>query len=232
MPDLLEIFRTQPDKYDLLVSREDYRGNLLPAIEAVAPLAGKDVVEFGAGTGRLTRLLAPVVKGIAAFDASPQMIAVAERTLEATKRGNWRVGVADNRSVPCEAGSADAAISAWSICCLASYSGEGWRSAVRQGLAEMRRVTRAGGTVIVVETLGTGNESPRIYEGLRGYFELLDGAGFDKKWIRTDYRFADRAEAEDLTRFFFGDGPVSALRAEGGGVVLPECTGIWWKAAT
>jgi len=33
-----------------------------------------DVVEFGAGTGRITRLLAPEVQSIRAFDASEHML--------------------------------------------------------------------------------------------------------------------------------------------------------------
>ena len=45
MPDLLDIFANQPAKYDLLVSREDYEGNLLSAGtelgKALIGLAGK-----------------------------------------------------------------------------------------------------------------------------------------------------------------------------------------------
>ena len=52
-PDHPEIYRSQAEQYEALVSREDYRGNLLPAIQAVLPLEGMDVVELGAGTSRL-----------------------------------------------------------------------------------------------------------------------------------------------------------------------------------
>ncbi|HTO20998.1 MAG TPA: class I SAM-dependent methyltransferase, partial [Spirochaetia bacterium] len=77
MPDLFEIYRSQPGKYDDLVSREDWQGNLLPAVEAICPLRGLEVVELGAGTGRLTRLLAGKARFVAAFDASAAMLDVA-----------------------------------------------------------------------------------------------------------------------------------------------------------
>ena len=41
--------------YDLLVSAEDCDGALPPALNDIRSLAGANVVEVGAGTGRLTR---------------------------------------------------------------------------------------------------------------------------------------------------------------------------------
>jgi hypothetical protein len=46
--------------------------------------------------------------------------------------------------------------------------------------------------------------------------------------MRTDYRFASLAEAEELARFFFGE-ELAKKVVEQGWQVLPECTGIWWK---
>ena len=62
MPDHPEIYRSQAEGYEALVSREDHLGNLLPAIQKIASLSGKKVVEFGAGTGRLTCQMAPLVE--------------------------------------------------------------------------------------------------------------------------------------------------------------------------
>jgi ubiquinone/menaquinone biosynthesis C-methylase UbiE len=123
---------------------------------------------------------------------------------------------------------ADIAISGWSICCLAVCSGAAWEKELDAGLQEMRRVITPGGTIILIETLGTGFPSPQAPEGLKAYYGLLSEKGFHSTWIRTDYRFRSREEAVDLTSFFFGDEPLSALRVEEHGAVLPECTGIWW----
>ena len=59
------IYRTRADDYDTLVAREDFQGNLPQALAKIRPWAGLDVVELGAGTGRLTRLLAPAAASVA-----------------------------------------------------------------------------------------------------------------------------------------------------------------------
>ena len=77
MSDYKRIYFSRAEEYERLVNREDHRGNLKPALAHIRPLSGLDVVELGAGTGRITRLLAPEVKCISAFDISPHMLAVA-----------------------------------------------------------------------------------------------------------------------------------------------------------
>ena len=229
MPDLLEIYRSHAATYDRLVEREDLEHNLLPAIARVARVEDARVVELGAGTGRVTRLLVPAARSVEAYDTSPAMLAVAEATLVRSGRHNWRLGVADHRSVPAPSAAADICIAGWSVSCLAVYTGPSWQIEVRAALTEMERLAVPGGAIVIIETLGTGSESPDPPGDLIPYYELLADTGFASTWIRTDYRFRDVEEARELTRFFFGETPVAALRDNGGGVVLPECTGLWWK---
>jgi ubiquinone/menaquinone biosynthesis C-methylase UbiE len=227
MPDHKKIYKTQAGKYDLLVSREDYQKNLFPALNQVRPLDGLDVVEFGAGTGRLTCMMAPVVKSILAFDASQHMLGVATTKLEKAGLQNWKVAVADNRSLPVGDQIADIAISGWSICYLFAWEGERWRDELGKALAEMKRVLRPSGSIIILETLGKGYETPHPLDKLTAYYTYLEEAGFFSTWIRTDFQFKSLAEAEELTRFFFGDQLADRVAREGL-VILPECTGIWW----
>lgn len=231
MSDLMTIFQEQAPKYDLLVSREDWEGNLLKCLLSIAPLAGRRIVELGAGTGRLTRLLAPLAGSIQAFDAAEPMLKVAEGRLEALGLKNWKLGVADNRRVPAQSRSAEVVAAAWSICCLAAYEGENWRGEVDLALEEMRRIAAPGGVIIIIETLGTGWSTPHAPEGLQPYYQHLESRGFKSVCIRTDYRFASREEATDLTSFFFGTEPLGALVDVEAGVLLPECTGVWSAAA-
>jgi hypothetical protein len=70
---------------------------------------------------------------------------------------------------------------------------------------------------------------PRLPEHLEAYFDWLAKSGFERGWIRTDYRFESLDEAVELSSFFFGQEMGAKVR-ENGWRVLPECTGIWWKS--
>ena len=222
MPDHLQIYRTQAARYERLVSREDYQGNIPAALDRIVSLAGADVVELGAGTGRLTRLLAPAAGRIQAFDLSPAMLRVAKSKL-AQGGGRWQVAAADHRRLPVRTGTAQVVVSGWSICYLAGEQPE-----LVRALGEMRRVLRPDGVIIILETLGTGYETPSPPDKLNAYYDYLERAGFFSTWIRTDYRFESLAEAETLAEFFFGP-ELARQVTERQQAVVPECTGIWWR---
>ena len=224
------IYAYHADQYEALVAREDYQGNILAALQQIHPLHDLDVVEFGAGTGRLTCMLAPVVKQIRAFDASQHMLDVAMTKLRQMNLTNWQTEAADNRRLPADAAGADLAIEGWSFGHAVGWYPDTWREETNTALLEMRRVLRPGGTMILLETLGTGRETPQPpTEGLAELYAWLEGEhGFSATWIRTDYRFESLDEAERLTRFFFGD-ELADMVVKNNWVILPECTGIWWK---
>ena len=228
MPDEKEIYAAHGEQYDRLVSREDYQHNILPALQQIRLLQGLDVADLGAGTGRLSRLLAPLAHHVTLLDRSARMLDVAAARLGRNGLRNWEIQVADHRHLPLGENAVDLVISGWSLCYLVAWEPDGlWREALREALGEVRRVLRAGGTIILLETLGTGHETPQRSGWLDAYFRFLEQEGFSSTWIRTDYRFASLDEAEELTRFFFGD-DLAAQVLEHGRLVLPECTGIWW----
>ena len=229
MPTEKEVYQSHADQYERLIQREDYQNNLLAAIEDYCPLKGLDVVELGAGTGRLTRLLVPRVRSIKAFDSSAHMLEIAETSLREMGLTNWETGVADHRQVPVAAHSADLVISGWSFCYLAVWGGADWQSALQAGMDEINRILRPGGMVLIIESLGTGTEKPRPPEHLGAYFDWLTESGFERGWTRSDYRFESLEEAVELSTFFFGEQMGQQVR-EKNWVILPECTGIWWKS--
>ncbi|MBZ0292681.1 MAG: class I SAM-dependent methyltransferase [Anaerolineae bacterium] len=224
------IYASHAAQYDAMVSREDYQGNLLPALQQIRPLKDLHVVEMGAGTGRLTRLLAPVVASIAAYDASAHMLETARASLTALGLANWQVAEGDNRALPAPDASADLCIAGWSFGHFCGWYPDSWRAEIGTALAEMQRILKPGGTAIILETLGTGRETPAPpAEHLAAYYRWLEGEhGFASTWIRTDYRFQSVQEADDLTRFFFGDELADRIVREQL-TILPECTGIWWR---
>jgi len=228
MPAHREIYRRQASEYELLVSREDYQKNLLRALGQVRPFDGLDVVELGAGTGRLTCMMAPFARTILVSDMSRHMLEVARAKLEKTGLQNWTVTVADNRALPVANRVADLSVAGWSLGYCTIWYAESWRQEIGQALAEMKRVLRPGGTVVILETLGTGSETPcPPNDALGTYYAWLESEhGFSSTWIRTDYRFESLSEAQQSTRFFFGDEFADRVGRENW-VIVPECTGVW-----
>jgi ubiquinone/menaquinone biosynthesis C-methylase UbiE len=225
-----DIYENKAAQYDELVQREDYQGNILPTLNGLHALNGVDVVDMGAGTGRLTRLLVPYAKFVQAFDSSQAMLVVAARSLGEMGYTNWSVKQADNKEIPVESASVDVALAGWSFGHCVGWYPDRWREEIDPMVGEMLRVLRPGGTAIILETLGTGVESPAPpTPALAQYYDWLESAhGFSMSWMRTDYQFSTVPEADELTRFFFGDALADQVVREGL-LILPECTGVWWK---
>ncbi len=224
------IYTNHADLYERLVAREDQHGNLFSALNDIHPMSGLDVVEFGAGTGRVTRLLSVMVNQIFAFDVAPAMLVEARDYLQTTGMTNWGLAQADNRQMPVASNSADVVIEGWSFGHVTGWYPDDWHTQVDMMLAEMERIVKPQGTIILIETMGTGNRQPQPpSDGLAKLYQYWqDKHGFEYRWIRTDYQFASIEEADELTRFFFGADLANRV-VESNKVVLPECTGLWYK---
>ena len=83
MPSEKEVYSKHAAEYEALVSHEDYQGNILKAMQEILPLSGLDVLDLGAGTGRLASLLASHVRRVLAFDLSEHMLGIARDKLRA-----------------------------------------------------------------------------------------------------------------------------------------------------
>lgn len=231
MPDHFEtIYASRAPDYDRLIQREDYQGNILRALRSITSLEGIAVAEMGAGTGRLTRLLSPHVANLIALDSSAHMLQTASSTLRPMGFSNWMLAQADNRAVPLARASVDMAIEGWSFGHLTGWYPDTWRGEMRRAMAEMERIVRPGGVAILLETLGTGRETPLApADSLAAFYQMLESElGYSAQAIRTDYRFATVEEAVELIGFFFGAELAERIRTEQT-VILPECTGIWWR---
>jgi ubiquinone/menaquinone biosynthesis C-methylase UbiE len=231
MPDHFQtIYATQAALYERMVAREDMHGNLFAALTEIMSLDGATVVEFGAGTGRLTRLLSLMANHVYAFDISHHMLVEAARVLELTGSTNWSLAVADNRAIPVRPHTANLAIEGWSFGHAVGWYPDSWREEIGKMIGEMRRALKPGGAAILFETMGTGSRQPNPpTAGLATLYTWLENEqGFRYKWIRTDYHFESVEEADELTRFFFGDALADEIVAKQM-TILPECTGVWWR---
>ena len=81
MPELKQIYQSEAEQYQALVGREDYENHLLPAILSIDPLEGKTVLELGAGTGRVSCLIAPHCQTLIAADISHHMLSLGQAVL-------------------------------------------------------------------------------------------------------------------------------------------------------
>jgi hypothetical protein len=122
----------------------------------------------------------------------------------------------------------DIIVSGWSFSYLPVWHPDTWRAELERALAEMQRVLLPHGSILLLETLGTGRVTPKPPATLEAYYDWLAERGFNHTWLRTDYHFPNLQEAFDLTRFFFGEEMCASLMEGPFSVTLPECTGVWW----
>lgn len=218
------IYETDAEGYDQLISAEDADGQLPRALAELATFRGARVVDVGAGTGRLTRVTCAEAAHVDLVDRAGPMLEVARRRL--ADRTNVAFHVADARELPLPDASYDVAMAGWVFGHFRHWMPDGWRDEVSAALGQMRRVLLPGGTLVVVETLGTGHTTPRTHAALDEYFAFLEDAGLARRWIRTDYVFGSVEAAAEITGRFFGAAFAERVRAEGWARV-PECTAIF-----
>src|SRR5512136_784784 len=129
-------------EYEMLVSHEDHQHELLAAIRHIQPLAGTRVAEFGAGTGRITGLLAGHVRQLYAFDLTLPMLRVARFKQEKHGWKNVSLALADSRNMPVGPAWADFAIEGWAFLQIAVWHPQDWQVQLDRALDEMQRVVR------------------------------------------------------------------------------------------
>ncbi len=226
------IYNHLPETYDAFVSREDWEGNIERTLLDIRRPDGLDVVEIGAGTGRLTALLAERAKSVAAFDESSAMLDIARKRLLKIPHNRWSLSVSDNCRIPLNSASADLVVGGWTLGHLTEWYVGDWEEKLDAVMLELRRLQRPTCTVVLFETMGTCTETPAApTNALARYYELLETRyGFKKVVIRTDYKFANETEAEQSMRFFFGAALGDKVKAIGSNVVM-EWTGVWWRHA-
>lgn len=227
--DFVKIYREHATEYDRLVNAEDCDQQLLPTIAQLCPLHGTAALDVGAGTGRVSRLLAAGGARLASFDLSPAMLAVARDHLS---QMGAVLAQADGRQLPIRSAWADIAVAGWVFGHMTAWMADRWQTTIGQAFDEMARALKPGGTLIIIETMGTGHTEPAApSEGLAAYYTWMENArGFNRVTLRTDYRFADVETAAQVTGFFFGSAFADQVRRERW-TRVPECTGLWWKRA-
>ncbi|MEM9072007.1 MAG: class I SAM-dependent methyltransferase [Myxococcota bacterium] len=221
--DQAQLYFERADEYDELVSAEDADDNLRRSLRATLPPG--TIADIGAGTGRIARLLAGHAERFVLVERAAPMLAIAETRLRALDLA-FEAHCADARELPLANQSVDAAVAGWVFGHFRYWMPAGWQDEVDAALEEIHRVVRPGGSLTIIETLGTGYEEPRTHAALDEYFAHLEGQGFAREWVRTDYLFPTVEAAARVLGGFFGAEMADEIRQRGSARV-PECTGIW-----
>lgn len=225
--DYRSVYQSNAEQYQQLVAAEDVDSNLGSALADLFDPANTSVVEIGAGTGRVTRILSAAGATVTATEPAPAMLAVAAKLGADDEKTTFCQ--AEAASLPFRDASFDAAVAGWVFAHQREWSPDSWRQVVAGFVAEAARLVKPGGPVVLIETLGTGHETPNPPEDLVEYYRWLESElGFAKTAIRTDYQFASVAEAAEVTGGFFGP-DFAVLVTKQGWSRVPECTGIWTR---
>ena len=244
-----EVYKRFPPQYDLLCLRQDRNlGNIASVVgevlrEAASPGDVRQLVvaDIGTGTGKLADMIEKWGAHVIGFDRARPMLNYCHDTVHRATD----VIQAMNAHIPLRNKSVDVAIAGWTLSeTKSAHFDTEWRQHIDDSLAEVTRISRRA--VLIMENLSVGQDAP-ARSGSHFYKYLVENAGFTRCWKRTDYVFDSVEEAIQLTRFFFGTKRASlwesSLRAQetedstdmetqekhDKGIVLPECTGFFWK---
>jgi SAM-dependent methyltransferase len=178
------LYRLEPELYERLVAAE----RLHPGVLAWLPRDVERIVEVAAGTGRLTLELVERAREVLAIEpARPLREILNQKLWQAGHRHH--VSVADGffDDLPVADDYADLVVTCSALTPAPGHGGEA-------GLAEMERVCRPGGCVVVVWP----NEVPWLAAHGYRHVSFDDGEMF--------VEFASHEEAVELTELFYPGG--------------------------
>jgi SAM-dependent methyltransferase len=186
------LYRLEPELYDQLASAE----RLHPGVLAWLPQSADQIVEVGAGTGRLTLELIDRGRQVVAVEPAQPLRQILERKLAGAyggSRGRVIHGFFDDLPLPDNVGDLVVTCSAFT-----PSPGHGGEA----GLAEMERVCRPGGCVAIVWPNGID------WLAAHGYQYVSFGGPMALE-------FASHAQAVELAQIFYPDA-VDEIRRRGG----------------
>ena len=229
MPTMYDIYNHHADKYHELVSAEDCNENLVGFLRQKIDWNGKNVLEAGAGTGRVTGMYIEAANHAVCCDRSQHMLNFAKTNLVCYAR-KIDYKIADNLQLPDLSRKADVFIEGWSFGHTVSDGKTAAEIRQRTGvlIENASRNIVSGGVMVIVESLGTNVEKAEPPTEKLSIFlnEFSSKYKFHKTVINTDYKFPTNEDAVRIMGFFFGEDRVPEIGARNSGVI-PEWTGVW-----
>jgi len=181
--------------YELENRAADPDGRLWSAMVAVAPWAGRDVLDLGCGTGYHLPRFAETARTVTGVEPHPDLVALARRRTRRLGHVSVTQGVA--QALPLPDASVDVVHVRW-----AYFFGPG----CEPGLAELDRVVRRGGTAMVIDNDATRSTFGRWFR--RGYPDVdpetverfWSGRGWRRTPVDMGWRLSSWADLEAVVR--------------------------------
>ena len=221
-------------RYDRGKSFEDHENRLVGELTRIAALDGAEVADIGAGTGQIAKRIGQRTKRYYGFDPSVSMIQVAnEWRAEYPAADRVTFEVATAVAIPLPGDAVDITVYPWSMNSIlgAEWAGD-WRGCLRVVLREAGRITRPGGTIVVIETASLMGELPwgQVWHPTRRAFlsELEAIHGFTSSFYSNDWNFCSRRNLRRYGELWFKRETLSSV-LRSGSTVLKECVGMWWR---
>jgi ubiquinone/menaquinone biosynthesis C-methylase UbiE len=189
----------QVDLLGLMTQAIDPEQRISSAMQAIAPLKDRVLLDVGAGVGDRTILYARLAAHVYALEPDPEALPILRGRVKSSGASNVTVVPAGAEAIPLEDNCVDVAYATWSY-----FFGPG----SEPGLLEVERVVRPGGDIVVVQNYGHDEVShfwaPRESE-CEGWPPWFIDHGFSYQVVDTVWSFRTRDEALAVLEFLWGE---------------------------
>ena len=184
---------TDPELFAIERTSMDRAGKVIRFLDETLPDRGL-VLDVGAGDGFTAEALTTPSRTVVALEPSAGMVR-AERSLR------WCRGKA--QALPFTDAAFEGAYATWAYFFLA-YFFLGYHD-ISAGLSEIRRVTKAGGPIVIVDNAGGDEFTALGGEGSVADISAWVKLGFEVAFIDTAFEFETLDDARRLLGFYFGE---------------------------
>lgn len=187
-----------PDVYQLENQAVDRAGHVLAAMRRVAPWAGRTLLDLGCGTGYWLRGYAAEAARVFGLEPDPVLRAAARRAVASSPSAAVLAGSAER--IPLGSGSVDVVHARFAYF---------FPPGADAGLAEVLRVLRPGGQLVVVDNDYRWGDFARLLAASAARPPPETAAAVDGWWrergavrheVRSELRFASRADLAAVLR--------------------------------
>jgi ubiquinone/menaquinone biosynthesis C-methylase UbiE len=173
---------------------------LIPnAMRRIGPIAGRRLLDVGAGVGDRTILYAQEAGHVYALEPDANALPILRGRIQSSGATNVTVVAGGAAKIPLPDGCADVAYATW-----AYFFGPG----SEPGLQEVGRVVQSGGDIVIVQNYGR-DELSKFWAANEAECESwppwFEAQGFDCQVVDTMWRFPTVDEALEVLEFLWGE---------------------------